>query len=131
MNESFDSFYWLAVVNKRDPHHSRSMAITLPDRLVTTQAVLIEVLDALARRDVRRLAIEFWNDVITDLMCHVIPFDDNLLNRSFALYAGRPDKDWSLTDCVSFVVMADRGITIALTGDHHFEQAGFQIAFPP
>jgi predicted nucleic acid-binding protein len=41
------------------------------------------------------------------------------------LYAERPDKDWSLTDCISFVVMRHQGVTQALTGDHHFEQAGF------
>jgi len=41
------------------------------------------------------------------------------------MYQRRPDKNWSLTDCISFVVMQDHGITEALTGDHHFEQAGF------
>ena len=42
-----------------------------------------------------------------------------------ALYEQRPDKKWSLTDCLSFLIMADEGLTEALTGDHHFEQAGF------
>jgi predicted nucleic acid-binding protein len=41
------------------------------------------------------------------------------------LYRGRPDKEWSLTDCISFVVMGERSLTEALTSDHHFEQAGF------
>ena len=45
--------------------------------------------------------------------------------RGVALYAERPDKDWSLTDCISFVVMRKMDITEALTGDRHFEQAGF------
>ena len=45
--------------------------------------------------------------------------------RGVALYAERPDKDWSLTDCISFVVMRTMDITEALTGDRHFEQAGF------
>jgi predicted nucleic acid-binding protein len=40
-------------------------------------------------------------------------------------YESRPDKAWSLTDCISFVVMNQHGLTEALTGDHHFEQAGF------
>jgi uncharacterized protein len=48
-----------------------------------------------------------------------------LWQRGIELYAERPDKGWSLTDCISFVVMQDRGITDALTADHHFEQAGF------
>ena len=47
------------------------------------------------------------------------------MDAGLALYANRTDKDWSLTDCISFVVMNERGITDALTGDHHFEQAGF------
>ena len=52
--------------------------------------------------------------------------DDDTFARGFDLYARRPDKSWSLTDCISFVVMTDRGLTEALTGDHHFEQAGFR-----
>jgi predicted nucleic acid-binding protein len=43
------------------------------------------------------------------------------------IFSTRPDKEWSLTDCISFVVMNERGITDAFTNDHHFEQAGFQI----
>ena len=41
------------------------------------------------------------------------------------LYLDRPDKEWSLTDCISFTVMNDEGLAESLTGDHHFEQAGF------
>jgi predicted nucleic acid-binding protein len=46
-------------------------------------------------------------------------------NAALDLYQQRPDKDWSLTDCLSFQLMQERGITEALTADHHFEQAGF------
>ena len=55
----------------------------------------------------------------------IVPPDDALFHRGVEFYAQRPDKDWSLTDCISFVVMEERGIREALTGDHHFEQAGF------
>jgi predicted nucleic acid-binding protein len=51
--------------------------------------------------------------------------------RGIQLYDSRPDKQWSLTDCISFVVMQDRGIVEALTGDHHFEQAGFTALLKP
>lgn len=54
-----------------------------------------------------------------------------LWRRGLGLYAARPDKAWSLTDCISFVVMTDRGLTEALTGDHHFEQAGFRALLRP
>jgi len=47
----------------------------------------------------------------------------------FDLFATRPDKDWHLTDCISFAVMTERGLSEALTADHHFEQAGFQAVF--
>jgi predicted nucleic acid-binding protein len=53
------------------------------------------------------------------------PASRALFDAGWKLYCERPDKDWSLTDCISFVVMHDRGIVDALTGDHHFEQAGF------
>jgi predicted nucleic acid-binding protein len=56
----------------------------------------------------------------------VIPLDSLLLQRGLDLFAGRPDKNWSLTDCISFVVMQDEGLTEALTADGHFEQAGFK-----
>jgi hypothetical protein len=56
----------------------------------------------------------------------IIAPEDNWFTAGIELYTSRPDKDWSLTDCISFVVMQDRGITDALTGDHHFEQAGFR-----
>jgi predicted nucleic acid-binding protein len=52
--------------------------------------------------------------------------DDDLYEAGIELYRARADKDWSLTDCISFVVMEERGIADALTGDRHFEQAGFQ-----
>ena len=51
--------------------------------------------------------------------------DSFYFDEGVRLYVARPDKDWSLTDCISFVVMRERGITEALTGDRHFEQAGF------
>jgi uncharacterized protein len=56
----------------------------------------------------------------------IVPASDDLFRRGVDLYRQRPDKDWPLTDCLSFVVMNDHGATEALTGDHHFEQAGFQ-----
>ena len=51
--------------------------------------------------------------------------------RALDQYERRPDKDWSLTDCLSFLLMEERGITEALTADHHFEQAGFRALLAP
>lgn len=55
----------------------------------------------------------------------LIPLDAALQQRGLALYAQRLDKEWSLTDCITFLVMSAEGLTDALTEDHHFEQAGF------
>jgi len=55
----------------------------------------------------------------------VVPLSEALFRQSFDLYRQRLDKEWGLTDCISFVVMQERGITEALTADHHFRQAGF------
>lgn len=56
----------------------------------------------------------------------ILPLTSGLLNRGLDLMRQRTDKDWSLTDCISFVVMEDEGLREALTGDQHFEQAGFK-----
>ena len=55
----------------------------------------------------------------------VIPFNQNLFQAGLSLYETRLDKDWGLTDCISFVVMQREGILEAFTSDKHFEQAGF------
>lgn len=100
-----------------------------PGRYVLTNAIRLEVMDALSSRRLRGHAIKFWDDSIASPIAVNVPVDDDLMTRAVELFRLRPDKDWSLTDCISFVVMADRGILIALTGDRHFEQAGFEIAF--
>ena len=65
-------------------------------------------------------------DAITaDRRFEVIDLDAELLASAVKLYSDRPDKDWSLTDCTSFQAMTNRRLNEALTGDHHFEQAGF------
>jgi uncharacterized protein len=61
----------------------------------------------------------------------IVPSTSDLFRRGTELFAARPDKEWSLTDCISFVVMNERGINDALTNDHHFEQAGFRILLKP
>lgn len=62
-----------------------------------------------------------------DIDATLVPLSDELWRRATELFGKRLDKEWSLTDCISFVVMQDEGILEALTGDHHFEQAGFSV----
>ena len=65
--------------------------------------------------------------VDADSKTDVIYATKALFDHGMKLYARRPDKDWPLTDCISFVIMEREGIADALTGDHHFTQAGFKI----
>jgi hypothetical protein len=92
---------------------------------LTTDAVLLEIGNALARR-FRAGAAEIVDSMLADESAIVVHLTPELFGRAVELYKSRNDKEWGLTDCVSFVVMNDRGITDALTHDHHFEQAGFR-----
>jgi hypothetical protein len=123
-----DTYYFLALVNANDPGHARAVAFTkgFKSRMTTTAWVLVEMADALAFSTIGRAEfLSTWNDLQADPDAEIIGSDDQLRADGIQLYSQRPDKEWSLTDCVSFVVMQRRGITDALTKDHHFEQAGF------
>ena len=122
-----DAFFFFAWWNRRDRAHGRAEEFLreFDGHLLTTRWVLMEVADGLASTPARREVRALFAELESDPMVSLIEPDDLLNRRGLALYDERPDKEWSLTDCISFVVMADEGIAEALTGDHHFEQAGF------
>ena len=124
-----DTFYWLAILNPDDAHADIVAGATFDGDLILTDAIRLEVMDALSDRRNRPRPSNSGRRRSTSEHIIVIPTTEPLLARAAELFRRRPDKDWSFTDCLSFVVMADRGIRTALTGDHHFEQAGFGIAF--
>jgi predicted nucleic acid-binding protein len=123
-----DTVYWLALMNPNDTwqRHALDWAARISEPLVTTDAVLTEVADAFCRVDRRRWAVEAIRNVQADPEITSVPGSFALFTRALDLYSSRPDKDWSLTDCMSFVVMKDQGLERALTADLHFVQAGFQ-----
>lgn len=94
-------------------------------KLITTHAVLMEVGAALARTPLRQLAQSILVAAQNDPALEVLPCDAALYERALALFVMHPDKNWSMTDCASFVVMAEQGLTHALSADHHLEQAGY------
>jgi hypothetical protein len=126
-----DTFALLAWVNARDRDHAAVAGYLdgFAGRLVTTEWVLVEFADALSAPAARGAAAGFVRAVRADPLFEVVGYDPEVYRAGFDLYAGRPDKGWSLTDCISFGVMAGRGLTEALTADHHFEQAGFRAVF--
>lgn len=130
MSEVFvDTFFWLAMLNRHDLHHQQAVQMARPVRMVTTRAVQLEVMDAFSVPALRKLAVQFWRETNDGKDLLVIPLSDDLLSRAAAFFEKHSDKAWSMTDCISFVVMRERKIRDALTGDHHFEQAGFRILF--
>ncbi len=125
-----DAAYTIALSAANDQYHDRARDLRARmkiegTRLVTTQAVVLEVGNALSKRRYRDAAIRLVASLFTDRKVEVLPLEVELFARAFGLYSDRADKEWGLTDCVSFVVMADRGIREALTADEHFQQAGF------
>ena len=122
-----DAFYYFALVNPADLRHGKAREITanFTGSIVTTAWILTELGDGLAKAANRPLFLEIMSELRSDPDVRIAPPDADLFEAGLALYRRRVDKDWSLTDCISFVVMEREGITHALTGDHHFEQAGF------
>lgn len=122
-----DTFYFLALLSRRDDAHARASAFDQQGvRIVTTEWVLTEVADGFAAAPQRSSVAAFIQLLGETPEVEVAAASHDLFRRGLKLYAERPDKEWSLTDCISFVVMRERGLTNALTADHHFEQAGFK-----
>lgn len=123
-----DTAFLLALVLKRDVHHDKALAwqrATL-GRVLTTEYVLMEFVDALAAKPVRALAATAVAELRGDLQTRVVLASTALFDEGLELFRSHRDKRWSLTDCTSFVVMRREGISDALTSDHDFEQAGFR-----
>lgn len=122
-----DAFYFVARLNRRDQYHERVLEFSrdFRARLLTSDWVLMEVADALAKSEARTRVRDFILHLRQSVVCEIVPASRELLDRALGLYHQHADKEWTLTDCVSFVIMRDRDVTDALTGDKHFEQAGF------
>jgi len=124
-----DSFYYLAISNPKDDAHERAREFSAEydGRIVTTAWALTEVADGFAAPRLRSLFTRLLAQIEADPKTTIIGPSQLLFRQGIELYSRRPDKEWSLTDCISFVVMRKRNLREALTGDQHFEQAGFKI----
>lgn len=126
-----DTFALIAWLNPRDDAHTvvAEYLDGFKGRLLTTEWVLMELADALSAPEARSTAVAFLKAVRADPLFDVVGYLPEVYQAGFDLFANRPDKAWSLTDCISFGVMSERGLSDALTTDHHFEQAGFRAVF--
>jgi uncharacterized protein len=126
-----DAWFYIALLDADDQGHARAAAWMEAGggRIVTTRWVLAEVANSLSAPALRGLTADFLYVLETLPEVKIAQDSDGLYARGLALYSRRADKEWSLTDCISFLVMADEEISDALTNDHHFEQAGFTTIF--
>ena len=132
MNTVFaDTFFYLAILNPRDQAHGQAIAESdaFTGRIITTEWVLTELADALSDPAEREKVAGMISVLEQDKNVTIVPATSDLFHRGLSLFIQRLDKEWSLTDCISFTVMQERRLQRSWTGDHHFEQAGFTAVF--
>ncbi len=133
MREIFaDTFYWIALANPSDEWHQPARDFNHADQdalLVTTHEVLTEFLNffSAAGEKTRYVISEMCERTLNHPKIIVVPQTHDSFLKGFRLYYARPDKAYSLTDCISMHTMRERNISEVLTHDNHFRQEGFQI----
>lgn len=126
-----DTSFSIAFVIKNDQFHQKAVDLAFEiertgSAIITTQAILLEIGNALAKKKYRQSALKVLRELRSDTKATVVGLDAELYDRAIELFASRMDKDWGLVDCISFIVMKEKGITKSLTTDEHFIQAGFR-----
>jgi predicted nucleic acid-binding protein len=131
MNRIFvDTSGWIALVNRSDSLHDAATKVynerfAAGSIFVTHTGVMLEVGNGLSPSRFRHLAVQLRKRLESSLRVEIVPLTDELYEVGWRLYEERPDKDWGIVDCISFVLMEKQGLIEALTADHHFTQAGF------
>ena len=126
-----DTAFVVALENHRDPYHEPAKRIdrallAANTELILHWGIILEIGDGYARLGRRTKGFELLRRFEIEAGYRVEPIDEPLYQAARGLYFNRPDKEWGLTDCVSFALMRREGITDALTADVHFRQAGFR-----
>jgi len=125
-----DTFYWIALINPADRYSQEVLRfddLLSGGAVFTTEEGLAEVLTFFASDSwLRSRAVETVREIVSDPIVRIIPQSHDSFVSGFDLYAARPDKGYSLTDCISMQTMRREGLTEVLTNDHHFEQEGFR-----
>ena len=128
-----DTWYWIALANPRDQDHDDAVKLSErfgPFRTITSDEVLSEFLAFFSDhgRTWRETACGLVQAILRDPNVQVLPQTRNSFQAGFQLYEQRPDKEYSLVDCITMQRMRDEGIDEVLTGDKHFVQEGFSAA---
>jgi predicted nucleic acid-binding protein len=124
-----DTSFYIALLSPRDAWHAQATQVSrsLARPVLLSDFVLLEVANMYSASPRRGDVAAFIAALRRDSSVTIVPATRDLLDRGLALFSSRLDKEWSLTDCTSFVVMQDHAVTEALSSDHDFEQAGFTI----
>ena len=126
-----DTSFFIALLNVNDNDHLQAVALQTwltAERVgkITSEYVLLELGDGLSRLHFRHLAGRLIELVYQDESFEVVPSSSQLFMKALTPFNERPDKEWGLTDCASFIIMQERELTAGLTADHHYQQAGFR-----
>lgn len=127
-----DTLYFVALFNPRDQWHDRAIAaskLVAEAKLITTEDVLVELLNFFSEygEKARRGAAAQAEGILSAANIEVTPQCHDAFMAGLAFYKARPDKGYSLTDCISMHTMRERGISDILTHDDHFRQEGFIV----
>jgi predicted nucleic acid-binding protein len=129
-----DTGFWIALLNTKDRWHEQAIAINQDLQIqkitiVTSELVLIELLNFFSKfsSNIRHNVGLIVQDIQAHPSVTIVAQTNLLFTKALELYLQRQDKEWSLTDCSSFVIMRELRITEALAYDRHFQQAGFMI----
>lgn len=125
-----DTGYWIAVTNPQDKLHDRALQVSAalgPHLIVTSEMVLSEVAAYFSDKGsrLRQGAVDLIRSIRANPNSRVVPQTSLQFQEALALYEQSADKEWSLTDCASFLIMRELKISEALAYDKHFEQSGF------
>ena len=125
-----DANYWIAILNPKDNLHARARRVSAAlgrTRIVTSEMVLAEVLNAFASKGIylRTRASLLVDQIRSSPSAEILPMTSSAFREALERYRSRADKMWGFTDCTSFLIMEQRGITQALSADRDFRQAGF------
>jgi len=126
-----DTSFIVVLATPKDCHHARAVELsqglsTNPGSIVTSRAVLIEIGNAWSETRHRDASVNILSNLHADPRIGIVELDREQYERAIELYSNRRDKELGLTDCASFLIMRERGISQALNSDDHFVQAGFQ-----
>jgi len=124
-----DTSFLVAFYNKRDKNHQKARRfISKSDKsmaFLISDYIFDEVLTVLLVRGGKSLSIEAGRKILEDERIDLFQIDEEIFQKAWMVYQGFQDKEWSFTDCASYVLMKNLSIDTGASFDDHFNQFGF------